>query len=193
MTRLRPLALAVAVVTAAALSGCGASRDAQTYQRRIQGSSTDTAVGTLSLRNISVVAPEDEGTYPVGGDAEVTITVTSNTPKADKLVSVSSPDAEEVVVLEEGQPGELEVPPLGSTGDRVRLRLEGLRIPLRTGEYVRLSLGFEDNGTADLIVPVQLTGKADRPIYTAEEGSEEGEPALQRPTGGHSEKGEGGH
>lgn len=192
MTRLRPLALALAVVTAAALSGCGASRDAQTYQRRIQGSSTDTAVGTLSLRNVSVVAPKDEGTHPVGGDAEMTITVTSNDPEPDRLVSVSSPDAESVVVLEEGQPGELEVPPLGSTGDRVALRLEGLLIPLRTGEYVRLSLSFKDNGTVDLIVPVQLTGNADRPIFTAEEGDDH-EPALQAPTGGHREGEEGGH
>lgn len=135
------------------------------------------------------MAPEDQGTYPVGGDAEVTITVTSNAPEPDRLVSVSSPDAERVAVLEQGQPGELEVPPLGSTGDRVRLRLEGLRIPLRTGEYVRLSLGFEDNGTADLIVPVQLTGNADRPIFTAEEGDDH-EPALQAPTGGHGKEGE---
>ncbi len=191
MTRLRPTALVVAVLTAAVLSGCGASRDAQTYQRRIQGSATDTAVGTLSVRNVSVFAPEDEGTYPAGSDAEVTITVTSNTREPDRLVSASSPDAEEVVVLEDGLPGKLEVPPLGTTGNGVALRLEGLRAPLRTGEYVRLSLRFEVNGTADLMVPVQLTGKADRPIYTAEEGGE-GEPALQHPTGGHSKEEEGG-
>ncbi len=192
MTRHRPTALVIAVLTAAVLSGCGASRDAQTYQRRIQGSATDTAVGTLSVRNVSVVAPEEDGTYPAGSDAEVTITVTSNTREPDRLVSASSPDAEEVVVLEDDRPGKIEVPPLGSTGNGVGLRLDGLRAPLRTGEYIRLSLRFEVNGTVDLMVPVQLTGKTDRPVYTAEEGSEEGEPALQRPTGGHGEE-EGGH
>lgn len=191
MTRPRPLALAVVVVTAAVLSGCGASRDAQTYQRRIQGSSTDTAVGTLSLRNVSVVAPEEGGTHPAGSDAEVTITVTSNTPEPDRLVSASSPDAEDVAVLEDDQPGQLEVPPLGTTGNGVGLRLEGLRAPVRTGEYVRLSLRFEVNGTVDLMVPVQLTGQADRPIFTAEQGSED-EPALQYPTGGQGNKEEGG-
>ncbi|MCW2715504.1 MAG: hypothetical protein JWN88_2551 [Frankiales bacterium] len=189
MTRLRPTALLVAVLTAAVLSGCGASRDAQTYQRRIQGSSTDTGVGDLRVRNVSVVPPEEEGTYPAGSDAEVKITVASNTREPDRLVSVSSPDAEKVVVLVGGRPGELEVPPLGLTGNDVRLRLEGLRAPLRTGEYVRLSLRFEDNGTAEILVPVELTGKPDRPIYTAEEGDDH-EPALQAPTGGH---GEGGH
>jgi copper(I)-binding protein len=186
VTALRPTALAAAVLAAVALTGCGASLDAQTYQERNQAESTDTAVGALAVRNVAVMPPRRGETYEAGDDAEGSLTVTNRSNEADTLVEISSPDAEQVVVLEDGQPGELEVPALGSTTDTYSLRIEGLREDLRTGEYIRMSLRFENNGSVDVLVPVMLTGETDRPIYTGEEGGE-GEPALQGPAGGHGE------
>lgn len=184
MTALRPT-LAAAVL-AAALTGCGAGLDAQTYQTRNSADSTDTAVGNLALRDIALV-PSEEGRLEAGEDAEVTITVTNRDDEPDRLVSVTSPDAESVEVLQDGREGELEVPALGSTGDQVQLRLVGLTRELRSGEYVTMVFRFERNGSVETLVPVELTNETDRPAFTGEEGSEEGDPALQAPTGGHSE------
>lgn len=181
------LGAAAAVVS---LSACGASLDAQTYQQRDQAESTDTAVGSLAIRNVAIEAPSRGDLYEEGDDATARITVTSATPEDDRLVEVTSDAADEVVVLVDGEEGELEVPGLGSTGSTATLELRGLTREVRTGEYVAMTLRFADNGTTEILVPVALTGESDRDVYTGEyeEGGEE--PALQGPAGGHSEGGE---
>ncbi len=171
------------------LSACGASLDAQTYQERNQAGSTDTAVGSLAIRNVPIEPPSSGEVHEEGDDATVTLTVTSVTPEDDRLVEVTSDAAEEVVVLVDGEEGELEVPGLGSTGSTATLELRGLTREVRTGEYVEMTLRFADNGSAEILVPVALTGENDRDIYTGEyeEGGEE--PALQGPAGGHDTEG----
>ena len=59
---------------------------------------------------------------------------------------------------------------------------------VRSGEYVDVELRFERAGNQRIMVPVQLTGENDRPVYTGErfEGGEE--PALQGPAGGSGEE-----
>ena len=183
----RPVRSALAAVAALALSACGASLDAQTYQERNNAESTDTAVGSLALRDVAVEAPRGE-TYEVGDDAGVSITVTNAAPEEDRLIEVSSPDAEEVVTVDEdGEETDLEVPSLGSTQGRVQLELRGLNRELRSGEYVTLRLRFEENGATEVLVPVILSGESDREIYTGERESGGEEPALQAPAGGESE------
>jgi hypothetical protein len=59
---------------------------------------------------VAVEAPRGEK-YDVGDDAEVRITVTNAAGDQDRLVEVTSPDAEEVVAVDEdGEETELEVP-----------------------------------------------------------------------------------
>ncbi len=183
----RPTAIAVAVLAAASLSGCGAGLRPQTYQSRTSPESSNLQLGSLALRNVSVLPPDDGERYAVGDDAEVVLIITNFSPDADRLVSVSSTAAEDVVVLDDGRPGRPEVPSSGSTEDRVTLELRGLTEPVGPGEFVELTFRFEDNGAVEALVPIALTGESDRPIYTGEEGGE-GEPALQAPTGGHSEQ-----
>ena len=198
-TPLVPLRPARSVLTAAlaaavlGLSGCGASLDAQTYQERNNAESTDTAIGSLAVRDLAVEAPRGDK-HEVGDDAGVSLTVTNAAPEEDRLVAVSSPDAEEVVVVDEdGEEAELVVPSLGSTQGLVRLELRGLTRELRSGEYVTLELRFEENGALETLVPVILSGESDREVYTGERESGGEEPALQAPTGGESEgEGQGG-
>lgn len=185
------LATVLAAGTAVlSLSACGASLDAQTYQERNQAESTDTSVGSLAVRNVSIEAPPRGDVYEEGDDATAIITVTNSSPEDDRLVEVTSAAAEEVVVLVDGEEGDVEVPGLGSTGSLVTLELRGLTREVRTGEYVAMTLRFADNGTSEILVPVALTGENDRDIYTGEyeEGGEE--PALQGPAGGHGEESE---
>lgn len=183
-------AVVAAVLGATTLAGCGVGRDAQTYQERRNADSTNTSAGKISLDNLSILAPEEEGRYEAGADAEAVVILTSRAREDDRLVAVTSPAAQEVVILDEQgeEGGQIEVPGLVGARTEVTLLLKGLTAPVRSGEYLSMTFRFADNGSAQVLVPVGLTGSTDRPVYTKEEGSGEGEPALQAPTGGHGEK-----
>jgi copper(I)-binding protein len=183
----RSAAAAAALASVLGLSACGASLDAQTYQERNNAESTDTAVGSLALRDVAVEPPRGER-YDVGDDAGASITVTNAAAEEDRLVEASSPDADEVVTVDEdGEETELVVPSLGTTQGLVQLELRGLTRELRSGEYITLQLRFERNGSTEVLVPVILSGESDREIYTGERESGGEEPALQAPAGGESE------
>jgi len=168
------------------LTGCGASLDAQTYQERNQADAANTAVGTIALRGLSVEPGGDDRTHEAGEDAEVFVTLTNRDDEADTLVEVTTPDAESVELLVDGEQSDdgIEVPALGSTEDVATLRLVSLTEELREGEYTTLTFRFERSGRVEVPVPVRSPGRTDRPVYTGEEGGE-GEPALQAPAGGH--------
>lgn len=183
---------AVGGLLALALTGCGATLDAQTYQERNQADASNTAVGTIALRGIAVESGGNDRTLAAGEDAEVSLVLTNDSGEDDTLVEVTSPDAESVELLVDGEQTDgIEVPRLGSTGDSATLRLVGLTEELREGEYTTLTFRFEDNGSIEVPVPVRTSGRTDRPVYTGGEG-EEGEPALQAPAGGHGEEEAGG-
>ena len=187
----RSAAVLVAGVLPLAVSACGAERDAQTYQERSQADASNTAVGTLALRGVAILPPEDERTYAAGEDAEGVFVVTNNDDEPDTLVEVTAEGVEQVEVLVDGEPGELEVPALGSTEERGSMTLVGLEEDLSEGEYITMTFRFENNGSVELPVPVAVSGRTDRPVYTGGEG-EEGEPALQAPAGGHEGEESGG-
>ena len=105
-------------------------------------------------------------------------------------MEVTTPAASDVIIRAGGREEGVAVPPFGSTGSEVTLELVGLTQPLRPGEYVDLTLRFEENGTVDVRAPIATTGETDRPIYTGERDSGGHEPALQAPAGG--DHGEGG-
>ena len=181
--RLAPGLLAVAA--SLLVSACGAGLDAQTYQERNNASSTNATAGDLQLRNIAVEAPRTDEGYEVGDDVTVIVTVTNRGDEDDRLIEVTSSAAREVAVLAGGSERDMVVPAGGSTANAVTLELRGLTRPLRPAEYVDLTFRFADNGTVEVLAPVDVTGKTDRPVYTGErlEGGEE--PALQAPAGGH--------
>ena len=187
----RTAAAALALLGVATLAGCGAGRDAQTYQERRQADSTTVGVGDLVLSNVAVRPPEDSDEYEVGEDAEARVFITNRASEEDRLVSVTTPAAQKVTILDEGEGGAsggTDAPGVVQERAEVTLLLEGLKQPLRTGEFITMSFRFERNGTVEALVPIALTGRTDRPVYTKEDGSEEGEPALQGPTGGHGEE-----
>ncbi len=176
---------AAGAVLVLALTGCGATLDAQTYQERSQADATNTAVGTIALRGVSVESGGEDRLLEEGEDAEVFLVLTNDDDEDDTLVEVTSPDAEEVELLVDGEPAPdgIEVPRLGTTADTATLRLVSLSEELREGEYTTLTFRFERNGSIEVPVPVRTSGRTDRPVYTGGEG-EEGEPALQAPAGG---------
>ena len=184
-----PRLLAVTGLLALALSGCGAGLDAQTYQTRTVGDASNVDLGPLAVRNVAVNPPSGGFTYPAGSDARGIFLVANRSDEPDTLLEITSDAAAEVVVLQGGAPAELAIPANGSTGESAGFVLRDLAKELVTGEYVTLTFRFERAGSKDVLVPVATNGRAGRPILTGEPGSEEGEPALQGPAGGHSEKG----
>ena len=184
-----PRRLAAAGLLTLTLTACGAGLDAQTYQTRAVADASNVDLGALAVRNITVTPPSNGRTYEAGGEARGLFTVTNNSAEPDQLVEVTSPQAEEVVITSEGVPGPLEVPGLGTTGSAAGFVLRGLSGDLVAGEYVTLVFRFERAGSFEVLVPVAVTGRTQRPGRTGEPGSEEGEPALQGPAGGHSEGG----
>ncbi len=153
----RGAAPALGVVLALALSGCGAGLKAQTYQERTVADATNDAVGALALRNVHVQSPRGTGTYAVGDDARVLLTIINEGTEPDRLVQASTDAAASVAVAgPNGRATTLTIAPI-STAKGYSLVLRGLTRALRPGEYVNLSLTFQENGTQELLVPVSLT------------------------------------
>lgn len=187
--RLALLALPLALV----LTGCGAGLAPQTYQRRNAADATNVDVGGLSVRNIMVSPPSGGSTHEAGDDAPGTFRVVNDDAEPDRLLEATTDAAAEVVLTQGGAPGSVEVRGQASTDDSAAFVLRGLTRDLVSGEFVTMTLRFERAGTVEVLVPVAVTGRTQRPGRTGEPGSEEGEPALQGPAGGHSEsKGEAG-
>jgi len=161
--------------------------DAQTYAPRTQVDGTNVTLDEIAVRNARIEPPAGGIALEQGGDATVTMTLVNRGEEADTLESVTTAAADEAVVLDQGRPGEVEVPPGGST-DGASVVLRGLSEELLVGQYVELTMRFTRGGDVQALVPVATTGRAGRPVFTGEPGSEEGEPALGGPAGGHSEQ-----
>lgn len=178
----RVAAVAAAASMALALSACGAGLRAQTYQIRPNGDTADVAVNGIAVRGISILPPSrDDRRYEVGEDARARFTVVNDGPEDDRLVSVTSPAATEVVVLEGNREAELEVDSLTSTGQRYSLVLRGLTRPLSIGELVEMTFRFAENGEVTALVPVQIP-EEELPRSEAEEFHPEG--VFEREHGG---------
>jgi copper(I)-binding protein len=193
VARRRAASCVLALATTAALAGCGANLDPQTYAERNNADSSNAAVGQIALRNVLVRAPRGDAVHEAGGNARVTATLTNSGAEEDRLVEATT-SAAETVVVRSGEDGDSVVVPRGGS-TTVTLELQGLTRDLRPAEYIEVTFRFAQNGEQSVLVPVATTGRTDRPVYTGErfEGGEE--PALQAPAGGdHGEgEGEGGH
>ena len=72
------------VLALVALTGCGAGFEAQTYQERSSADSVNAAVGSIAVRNLSVL-PEGDGVLEAGDDAEVILTLVNVGGDDDRL------------------------------------------------------------------------------------------------------------
>lgn len=144
------------------LAGCGADFEAQTYQERTVADSTNAAVGAIAVRNVAVEAPERGELHEAGSDVDATLTLTNDSPQDDRLVGATSPAATSVELLAEGSPAEaIDLPRLSTTGGAVSLRLTGLTEQLRPGQYLEITLQFENSGSVTVAAPVATTGEYD--------------------------------
>lgn len=175
---------AVALALALGVAGCGTGLRAQTYEERATADSTNEAVGALALRGVRVLAPPNGTSYAVGSDATVALTVVNQGSQADRLTTATSDAADSVEILDAtGKAGTFSVPPQASVSSGA-LVLHGLKREVRPGTYVSLTLTFADNGSRQLLVPVQLTdSQAPNTNYKVPDTDSEGKPLPEGPSG----------
>lgn len=153
-----PAARTTAVLTGLLLlTACGSGMRAQTYQEKAVAESTNDAVGTIAVRNLAVLAPEEGVTYPAGSDARMTVTLVNKGQEPDVLLSATTPAARSVAVV--GPTPQFQVPRLGASDAAYSLVLRDLTEDLQTSEYIEMTLSFQRNGSKMMLVPVQVTNK----------------------------------
>lgn len=109
--RRRPFAVVVAAVAAAglSLSGCAAGQQAQTAEQTSVVDGSGFQAGQLLMRDVGVVPPTG-ASYAAGSTAALEGVLINNGRRPDQLVSVSSPDADQVDFFPDGVTALLALP-----------------------------------------------------------------------------------
>jgi copper(I)-binding protein len=149
---LLPLALAA--------TACGAGLHAPTYQVRTTEDSTSASAGSLALRDVAILPPENGAAeLAAGSDALATLTVGNPGNEADRLVQVTSPAAASVDLIDPSGHAtpSVEIPAQGAVGPNdFSLALRSIGSSLRPGQAVEMTFVFERNGRTTFLVPVKM-------------------------------------
>lgn len=178
-----PRTLVMAYYAAAlALAGCGAGQVTQTDSQVAAVDGTDGDIGDIALRNVQLYYPGDHhGSYPLGSDVPLRLTIINQGNTADILESVSTPVAAQVLLqgastipaatsvatpLEAAvttRPGDPDPgvsttpsPPPVSPLDfgEIRIVLVNITQPLRAGLNTEITFVFRNAGPVTIPVPL---------------------------------------
>lgn len=152
----RALTVLVWALLPLAVSACGSSLTATTYQERAAVGGTNQAVGRLALRNVGVDRPGGSQ-WDAGSNVPVSLTIVNTATTADRLTQVTS-DAGTVEILDgSGQPvSGVDLPAQASVGPGdFSLLITNSTRPLHPATYVSITFTFRDAGSATLLVPVR--------------------------------------
>lgn len=159
-SRHRARTAAAFLLSSALLSGCGVGLEAQTYKETGRGDSTSLDLEGVAIRNLHIEEPL-QGTEVAAGDAAVLLgTFVSKGGATDSLTAVTTDAAESVVLatVEQNQAvqaSSIEVP-AGGIANEWGAVLQGLTSPLRSAEYVEVTLTFANAGQTTVRVPVHI-------------------------------------
>lgn len=151
---LRGLAVAAATVLVSAAAGCDAGSNAPTQQwhQSTPGASRD--LGKIAIRNVFILGPDPASTLPVGASAGLFLALVNDGSSADRLVSISARrDAASVTM----PTGGIAVTANGRVllqGPAPEIVLHHLTRSLRGGQYIPVTLNFQNAGSTTLPVPV---------------------------------------
>lgn len=160
--------IAACCASAPSLVGCSAGQITQTDSQvaAVDGAYADVG-GNIALRDVLIPTPtQSNGTYPTGSSVPVLLTIINQGTRADRLITVTSPAASQVLVLGTTTiaPGTNLTSTVGSASAGVQpqspLVVGQLRIVLNTSQPLRAGLNtpvtfvFENAGTVTLPVPM---------------------------------------
>ncbi|MGY1735761.1 copper chaperone PCu(A)C [Geodermatophilus sp. SYSU D00684] len=149
---------AVLVLLAAA---CGTGQDAETAQETPDTPGVDGSVGQVALSDVYLDA---DATVAAGDSVTLRGALTNDGDTDDRLVSVSTPAAGSVALLDEqgdSSPDGIDLPADGSvdaTQGQARMRLDDVTADITTSDTVQVTFAFQVAGQVQLDVPVGTAG-----------------------------------
>jgi copper(I)-binding protein len=155
----RPVTVLAAVLSAAALAGCGTGLHAKTYQEHGREDSARTEQGAIAVRNVYAEAPASGDTLTQGGTAVLHGTFVNTGSSADALVGAASDAAASAQLQLDAKPATSIPLPAGqaAAGD-VTVVLQGLSRDVHVGEYVTVVFTFQNAGRTEQVQVPLRTG-----------------------------------
>ena len=154
----RPVTAVAVLLSAVALSACGTSLHARTYQEsgRTDGTSVDVqGRNSVNIRNLHVDSPLTGRVLPAGESAVVTGALVNSGSADDALVAASTPAATGAVLLVDGaEVTQVAIPAGGSAPTGWAVRLDGLTADVHVAQSITMTLEFQNAGRVTLRVPV---------------------------------------
>lgn len=191
----------VLLLSPLALSACSAGQVTQTASQERDKVGAMGQVGDITVRAVEFASPR-AGSYEAGDDAELTLAIVNSGEEADTLVGVDGEGFGDVEIRTAATGGsaagsdEIEIPTDTTVfvdGDDASITLTDLDESLTVGQYLELTLSFENAG--DLTVPVTVANPEEEQergeafdFHQEEEGQEEGneDTARERESAGES-------
>jgi copper(I)-binding protein len=159
---LRTAAMGVLLLSPVVLSACSAGQVTQTAGQERDHTGAQAQVGDISIRQAQLLSPRG-GSYERGDDADLQVAIVNGGDEADTLVSVDGDGfgSAEIESSDSGsgssRSGEIEIPARSSVfigEDEFTVTLTDLDEALTTGQYVEVTLTFENAGEVTLPVTV---------------------------------------
>jgi copper(I)-binding protein len=198
---LRAATMGVLLLSPVALSACSAGQVTQTATQERDKTGAMGQVGDLTIRQAQFLSPTG-GVYERGDDAELQVAIVNTGTEADTLVDVSGEGFGDVE-FDDGSTATgvgsstgssssadgIEIPGESAVfiGDELTVTLTDLDEALTTGQYLELTLTFENAGEITLPVtvdtPSESVERGEAFDFHHEAGTEEGQEGEQREGG----------
>jgi copper(I)-binding protein len=191
---LRAATMGVLLLSPVALTACSAGQVTQTATQERDKTGAQAQVGDITLRSAQLENPRG-GSYEDGDDAELRIAIVNGGEEDDTLVGIEGEGFGDAEIRTSGTSGastgggsgdEIEIPAdttvfVGEDGATVTLT--DLEESLTTGQYLGLTLTFENAGEIDVKVtvanPEEAEERGEAFDFHQEEGETSGETARE--------------
>lgn len=183
---LRTAAMGVLLLSPVVLSACSAGQVTQTAGQARDHTGAQAQVGDISIRQAQLLSPRG-GSYEQGDDADLKLAMVNGGEEADTLVSVDGEGFGSAEIESSGSgtgsgSQEIEIPARSSVfvGDdeEFTVTLTDLDEDLTTGQYLEVTLTFEDAGEVTLPItvanPEESETRGETYDFHEEEDAEEG-------------------
>jgi copper(I)-binding protein len=177
---LRAATMGVLLLSPIVLSACSAGQVTQTASQERDKTGGQAQVGSLTLRQAELESPSG-GVYEDGDDADLRLTVINGGQEDDTLTGVDGEGFGDAEIDADGE-DEVVIPAdesvfIGSDGD-AEITLTDLDEGLTPGQYLELTLTFEQAGEVDIRVtvanPEDEQDREEAFDFHHEEGEDEG-------------------
>jgi copper(I)-binding protein len=174
---LRAATLGVLLLSPVALSACSAGQVTQTATQERDKTGAQAQVGDITLRQVRLEEPRG-GSYEAGDDAELLLAIVNGGEDTDTLVGVEGDGFSDAEISD----GAIEIPRDTTVfvgENRTSVTLHDLDESLTTGQYLEITLTFENAGKIDVPVTVATPEDAEErgeafDFHQGEGGSQEG-------------------